>query len=150
MQATHATLFQSPPLPPAQVEGLSQFTLGNFTKIFARWPERFWADRGAQWLTGGVPTDPPGGMGPVEFHDLGLYTPGLNTLFTYVVDEDSVRWETMSDTDAAAALVLRLKRVFPHIAEHITPPTEFMMTRHGSDPLSLGACVVPAILMPDV
>ena len=62
--------------------------------------------------------------------------------------DDSSRWELLSDEEAKAALVVRLKRTFPDIAHRITMPTSFKMTRHGADPLIRGAYVDLYLLDP--
>jgi hypothetical protein len=64
------------------------------------------------------------------------------------VGDDSSRWELLSDEEAKAALVVRLKRTFPDIAHRITMPTSFKMTRHGADPLIRGAYVDLYLLDP--
>ena len=55
--------------------------------------------------------------------------------------DDSSIWELLSDEEAKAALVVHLKGMFPDIADRITMPTSFFMTRHGADPLTRGAYV---------
>jgi len=135
MQSRHSSMLTSPPLSRVQEKALNSYVMGNFTKIFAQWPHRFWAARGMQWLAADNSSD-AFGM-PKEFHDLGAMIPGFNVLFTYVVGEDASAWEAMSDTEAAKQLTRRLQDLFPDIT--VPHPVAFKMTRHGSDPFMLGA-----------
>ena len=73
--------------------------MGNFTKLFAQWKTPFWSDRGTQWLA----TTKHSPEGPVEFHDLGKYIPGYNTLFTYVVGHQSKVSDCNSPGTSSAA-----------------------------------------------
>merc|ERR1712232_1225082 len=105
---------------------------GNFTKIFIQFRDPFWSSRGVQWLAGGDNLHEP-----MEFHDLNHLVPGFNTLFTYVVGDASLMWEALSDKEATAAVIRRLKRLFPNTL--IGEPSAFYMTRHSSDPFIRGS-----------
>ena len=111
-------MFSSPPLPAAQVDGINGVTMGNFTKIFLQWKERFakWPSRGAQWLAATDRAADPHRVAPMEFHDLGRIDARLGaTLFCYVVGDASVVWEAMDDAAAMKAIVARLSVSQKHL-----------------------------------
>jgi len=131
MQRNHAEIFKNPPLPPKLIASLADIEMGNFTKIFASWPDPFWRSRGSQWL---IAED----RGPREFHDLSTYKGRKSSyvLFTYVVGHDAIEWEAMSDDTAARVISERLSKSF---ALDVGLPKSFLMTRHGLDPFMRGA-----------
>lgn len=135
LQARGASLFE-PPIRAAQRAALAAVAMGNYTKIFAQWAAPWWDERLYKWaqanegLNGG---DLPSvrNLGHTSLLD------GSNTLLFDLGDPQSTAWERLGDAEAQAELVRTLRGQHPGV--EVPLPTAFFMTRHSTDPLSLGA-----------
>lgn len=126
LQARHKRLFD-PPLSRRQVRALDKCIMANFTKIHMQWRTPFWRDV-PRWLIAG---DLPAWWNLNHASML----PGSNMLLAWTDGPQGTRYEEMSDAGAKAAALKHLRKVYPNAPE----PVAFHITRHGSDPLQLGA-----------
>lgn len=62
--------------------------------------------------------------------------PGSNTLLLFVGNPESIKYESMSDADAQAAVMKKLREIYPH--KTVPEPVAFHITRWGLDPLAYG------------
>lgn len=134
LQKDHAALFANNPLSTTQVKGLHAWTRGNFTKVFGQWAVPFW-DVNVSDALASAP-DPILGRVFAELHNLAhpSLLPHSNVLFLAFVEPASSVLESASESDGKAIALRWLRDMFP--TKVIPDPTDFLITRHGVDPLS--------------
>jgi len=135
LQHHHSTLFV-PPMPENQIHALTRSgaVMGNLTKIFLQFKQPFWDPSVARWLA----ADSEEGSFP-EYHNMNHPTnvPGSNTLLLFLGDPQSSEFESQSDAVVKAAVMKRLQRLYP--GKILGEPTDFLISRHGFNPLRYGA-----------
>lgn len=130
----HRDLF-SPNVPNklAKIFYSGDFIISNLTRIYLQFPEVFWDDEATKWLAA------DGNGRPGEFPEYinmnhATRVPGSNTLLLFVGNPESVKYESMADADVQAAVMAKMRRVFPKAVD----PVAFHITLWGTDPLAYG------------
>ncbi|KAL3682117.1 hypothetical protein R1sor_000139 [Riccia sorocarpa] len=112
----------SPALPFWKLSAIYQFNMAVYTKIFLKFPKRFWpTGPGTEYL---LYADVKRGYYPFWQH-LDNEFPGENIIFTTVTDDESRRIEQMPDEETLAEVMVVLRKMFgPDIpnASHILYP----------------------------
>ena len=125
-----------PRLSRPQMRALQAIPMGNYTKIFAQWVTPFWDTSVYKWAQGNEGFN-GGELGSVRNLAHPSVLPGSNALLFDLGDPQASEWEGLSDKEASARLVRRLRDTHPGAV--IPPPIAFHITRHSRDPLSYGA-----------
>jgi len=135
MKHDYASLFV-PSLPDKQVKVLNSENalMAHLTKIFVQWKTPFWDATAARWLQ----ADTDYGTFP-EWHNMNhpLHIPGSNTLFLWLGEPQSTKWEASTDPEVTAAIMKGLRHRYP--GKTIEDPTAFHITRHSLDPTRYGS-----------
>lgn len=135
LQHNHASLFV-PPLPEKQVAALTHDSaiMSNLTKIFIQFKEPFWNNMVPRWLS----ADNEYGAFP-EWHNMNHrdHVPGSNTLFIWLGQPQSTKWESSTDEEVKSALMKYIRQHYP--GKNIPEPVAFYMTRHSLNPFRYGA-----------
>jgi len=135
IQHEYKTLFV-PPMPDKQVQTYTHdgAIMAHLTKIFAQFEDVFWDDTAARWLS----ADDELGAFP-EWHNMNhkLHVPGSKTLFIWLGQPQSTKYEAMSDDDVTKALMDYIRRHYP--GKTIKDPVAFHITRHSLDPNRYGS-----------
>ena len=97
------TVTFSPPLPAGHRAAVDGLSMGLLDKLWLRWDERWWGDRGDQW-TRAAPADDP----YVEWFDLSGST-GQPVLLSLVGGSVAREWSTRSDEDVLTAAMRSLQ-----------------------------------------
>ncbi|KAJ7584863.1 amine oxidase [Mycena floridula] len=122
-----------PTLPNYKQEAIESMTMATYTKIFIKFPKKFWFDTEM-----GLYADSERGRYPVwQSLDHATFLPDSGILFVTVTGDYSVRIEAMSDSQVQAEVMDTLKHMFPHVA--IPVPIDFYFPRWHSDPLFRGS-----------
>ncbi|RVX10503.1 Polyamine oxidase [Vitis vinifera] len=122
-----------PDLPPWKILAMYQFDMAVYTKIFLKFPDKFW----------------PSGNGTEFFfyaHEKrGYYTiwqqleeeyPGANFLLVTVTDDESRRIEQQPDSDTKAEIMGVLRAMF---GKNISEATDILVPRWWSDKFYRGS-----------
>eukprot|EP01062_Namystynia_karyoxenos_P062448 TRINITY_DN55329_c0_g1_i1.p1 TRINITY_DN55329_c0_g1~~TRINITY_DN55329_c0_g1_i1.p1 ORF type:complete len:560 (+),score=150.26 TRINITY_DN55329_c0_g1_i1:82-1680(+) len=126
----------TPALPAAHAAALRHYHMCNYTKVWAQWREPWWDNSMLKWMSANSGEN--AGLFPswrnLNHRDV---LPGSNTLFFDLAEPQSVRWEKLTDAEAEQELLRVARERFPD--RDIPPPAAFHTTRHGLDPLTVGA-----------
>ncbi|KAL2610936.1 hypothetical protein R1flu_022628 [Riccia fluitans] len=99
----------SPDLPFWKLSAIYQFNMAVYTKIFLKFPKRFWPiGPGTEYI---LYADEKRGYYPFWQH-LEQEFPGENIIFTTVTDDESRRIEQMPDNETLAEVMLVLRKMF--------------------------------------
>jgi len=135
MQHNHTTLFV-PPLPKDQVHALTGegARMSHLTKIYLQWKDPFWDPEIPRWLA----ADRELGSFP-EWHNMNhpLHVPGSNTLFIWLGEPQSTKWEASTDAEVIEAIMHNLRERYP--GKDLADPVAFHITRHSLDPFRYGS-----------
>jgi len=135
MQRNHKTLFV-PSLPADQVEALTSkgAHMSHLTKVYLQFKEPFWDPKIPRWLA----ADPELGLF-AEWHNMNhpLHVPGSNTLFIWMGEPQSTKFEKGTDAEVIAAVMKNLQQRYPE--KKLVDPVAFYMTRHSLDPFRYGS-----------
>ena len=126
----------SPRMPPRQATALRAIPMANYTKLFAQWARPWWNTSVYKWAQANDGFN-GGELGSVRNLAHPSVLPKSNALLFDLGDPQSSVWEGLSDADATARLLRRLRATHPNVS--IPPPTAFHITRHSRDPLTYGA-----------
>ncbi|XP_074317897.1 polyamine oxidase 1-like [Silene latifolia] len=117
-----------PQLPIWKRRAIDEFSLGIYTKIFLKFPTKFW------------PTGGPGTEFFLYVHERrGYYAiwqqleneyPGSNIMFVTVADQESIRIEQQPDEETKAEAMEVLRKIF---GKDIPDATDIMIPRWNSD-----------------
>ncbi|KAK0497798.1 amine oxidase [Armillaria luteobubalina] len=110
-----------PSLPDYKMEAIQSMTMATYTKIFLKFPEKFWFDTELALYA-----DPTRGTYP---------GPGL--IFATVTGDWSIRVEALSDKQVQDEAMEVLRKMYPNVT--IPEPTDFFFPRWNSDPLYRGS-----------
>ncbi|KAF2196811.1 putative flavin-containing polyamine oxidase [Delitschia confertaspora ATCC 74209] len=124
-----------PELPSWKQTAIHTFQMGTYTKIFMQFNETFW-DPNTQFFLYASPTTR--GYYPV-FQSLSTpdFLPNSNILFVTVVEEESYRIESQSDSQTQSEVLAVLRQMFPNTT--IPEPTAFMYPRWSLEPWVYGS-----------
>ncbi|SJL08438.1 related to polyamine oxidase precursor [Armillaria ostoyae] len=122
-----------PPLPDYKMEAIQSMTMATYTKIFLKFPEKFWFDTELALYA-----DPTRGTYPVwQSLDHPNFFPGSGLIFATVTGDWSLRVEALSDKQVQDEAMDVLRKMYPNVT--IPEPTEFLFPRWNSDPLYRGS-----------
>ncbi|KAJ6836392.1 polyamine oxidase-like [Iris pallida] len=122
-----------PNLPNWKIMALYQFDMGIYTKIFLKFPYRFWPlGKGTKFF---LYASERRGYYPVWEHFEDEY-PGAAVLMVTVTDEESRRIEQQSDSDTKAEVMEVLRSMF---GKNIPEATDILVPRWWSDRFFKGA-----------
>ncbi|KAK0200982.1 amine oxidase [Desarmillaria ectypa] len=122
-----------PPLPDYKMEAIQSMTMTTYTKIFLKFPEKFWFDTELALYA-----DPMRGTYPVwQSLDHPNFFPGSGLIFATVTGDWSLRIEGLSDKQVQDEVLDVLQKMYPNVT--IPEPTEFLFPRWHSDPLYRGS-----------
>ncbi|KAK0432129.1 amine oxidase [Armillaria borealis] len=122
-----------PPLPDYKMEAIQSMTMATYTKIFLKFPEKFWFDTELALYA-----DPTRGTYPVwQSLDHPNFFPGSGLIFATVTGDWSLRVEALSDEQVQKEALEVLRKMYPNAT--IPEPTEFLFPRWNSDPLYRGS-----------
>ncbi|KAJ2993275.1 hypothetical protein NUW54_g7751 [Trametes sanguinea] len=123
----------TPALPAWKQEAIHSMAMGTYTKIFLRFPEKFWFNTEMALYA-----DHERGRYPVwQSLDHESFFPGCGILFVTVTGEFSRRIESMTDAAVQAEILAVLQAMFPDVA--IPDPVDFYFQRWYNDPLFRGS-----------
>ncbi|KAH9611769.1 hypothetical protein KSS87_009033 [Heliosperma pusillum] len=121
-----------PKLPLWKRRAIDEFSLGIYTKIFLKFPRKFW------------PTGPGTEFFFYAHERRGYYAiwqqleneyPGSNIMFVTVADQESIRIEQQPDEETKAEAMEVLRKIF---GKDIPDATDIMIPRWNSDRLYKG------------
>lgn len=122
-----------PSLPAYKMEAIQSMTMATYTKIFLKFPEKFWFD-----TEFALYADPTRGTYPVwQSLDHPDFFPGSGLIFATVTGDWSLRIEALSDDQVQGEVLEVLQKMYPNIT--IPEPTDFLFPRWNSDPLYRGS-----------
>ncbi|XP_074317898.1 polyamine oxidase 1-like [Silene latifolia] len=116
-----------PQLPLWKRRAIDEFSLGTYTKIFLKFPKKFW------------PTGPGTEFFFYVHERRGYYAiwqqldneyPGSNIMFVTVADQESIRIEQQPDEETKAEIMEVLRKMF---GKDIPDATDIMIPRWNSD-----------------
>lgn len=122
-----------PPLPAFKQEAFQSMTMGTYTKIFLKFPTKFWFNTEMALYA-----DKERGRYPVwqSLDHVGFF-PGSGVVFVTVTGDYSLRIESMSDSEVQEEVLTVLRAMFPK--QNIPAPLDFYFPRWHSDPLFRGS-----------
>eukprot|EP00908_Phaeocystis_cordata_P007712 Transcript_18364.p1 GENE.Transcript_18364~~Transcript_18364.p1 ORF type:complete len:308 (+),score=138.16 Transcript_18364:748-1671(+) len=144
LQRRHQQIF-APPLPEKHRHVLESdgVAMGNLTHVVVQFPHVWWNDRLFKWLSANA-ADGPGARRAASgefslWHNLNHRSllPGSQTLLSFLGDPQSSKYEGMTDAEAQAAVMRRLRAQHP--AVEVPEPSAFFISRHGYDRNTHGA-----------
>ncbi|KAJ6619021.1 hypothetical protein B0H10DRAFT_2176066 [Mycena sp. CBHHK59/15] len=122
-----------PSLPEYKREAIQSMTMGTYTKIFFKFPKKFWFETELALYA-----DNERGRYPVwQSLDHPNFFPGSGILFVTVTGDYSQRIEALSDAQVRQEALGVLKLMYPDI--EIPEPLDFWFPRWHSDPLYRGS-----------
>lgn len=122
-----------PPLPAFKVEAIQSMTMATYTKVFLRFPKKFWFDTEMALYA-----DAERGRYPVwQSLDHPNFFPGSRILFVTVTGDYSLRIEHLSDSQVKSEIMGVLRTMFPNVT--VPEPTDFFFQRWNDDPLYHGS-----------
>ena len=122
-----------PDLPDWKIEELYQFIMASFTKIFVKWPSKFWGDE--EWI---MHVNERRGYYPV-FLNLeadGLFPPGTNILAAFLSGDESRRIEYQSDEETKAEIETVMRNLY---GMYVPNADDILISGWNRDPLHRGA-----------
>lgn len=122
-----------PKMPMWKQEAVHSMTMGLYTKIFMKFPRKFWFD-----TESALYADLERGRYPVwQSLDHPKFLPDSGILFATVTGDFSKRIEALSDEQVQSELIGVLRTMYPH--EDIPQPLDFHFKRWRADPLFRGS-----------
>ncbi|KAK0478780.1 amine oxidase [Armillaria novae-zelandiae] len=122
-----------PPLPDYKMEAIQSMTMATYTKIFLKFPEKFWFDTELALYA-----DSTRGTYPVwQSLDHPNFFPGSGLIFATVTGDLSIRVEALSDEQVQDEAMDVLRKMYQNVT--IPEPTDFLFPRWNSDPLYRGS-----------
>ncbi|KAK9684702.1 hypothetical protein RND81_10G226600 [Saponaria officinalis] len=116
-----------PTLPMWKKRAISEFSIGIYTKIFLKFPTKFWpAGNGTEFF---LYVHERRGYYAIWQHLENEY-PGSNIMFVTVADDESIRVEQQSDEKTKAEAMEVLRKMF---GNHIPEATHIMVPKWKSD-----------------
>ncbi|VAI81476.1 unnamed protein product [Triticum turgidum subsp. durum] len=117
-----------PQLPSWKIVSIYQFDMAVYTKIFLRFPKRFWPEGSGKEFF--LYASGRRGYFPV-WQQFEQQYPGSNVLLVTVTDDESRRIEQQSDNQTMAEAVAVLRKMFP--GKDVPDATEILVPRWWSD-----------------
>ncbi|KJA15151.1 hypothetical protein HYPSUDRAFT_194639 [Hypholoma sublateritium FD-334 SS-4] len=122
-----------PELPDFKQEAIQSMVMGTFTKIFLKFPKKFWFDTEM-----GIFADSTRGRYPVwQSLDHPNFFPGSGILFVTVTGDFSIRIEALSDQKVQAEVMEVVRMMYPNIT--VPEPSEFFFPRWHTNTLFRGS-----------
>ncbi|KAF9003063.1 amine oxidase [Cyathus striatus] len=122
-----------PVLPDWKKEGIQSIAMATYTKIFFKFPKKFWFDTEMALYA-----DPERGRYPVwQSLDHINFFPGSGIVFVTVTGDYSERIEALPDSHVKSEVLGVLQSMFPNVT--IPEPSDFFFPRWHSDPLFRGS-----------
>ncbi|XP_072044797.1 uncharacterized protein [Amphiura filiformis] len=124
----------NPPLPNWKIEEFSQFLMTSFTKIFVKWPSKFWDDE--EWI---VHVNERRGYYPVflNMEAEGLFPNGTNILAAFVSGDEARRIEDQSDAETKAEIEQVLRSMYG--TQAVPEAEDILISGWNRNPLHRGA-----------
>ncbi|KAF8961609.1 hypothetical protein BDZ97DRAFT_1905477 [Flammula alnicola] len=115
----------NPELPDFKQEAIQSMVMATYTKIFLRFPQKFWFDTER-------------GRYPVwQSLDHPNFFPGSGIVFVTVTGDFSVRIEALSDNQVQEEVMGVVRSMFPNVT--VPEPLEFFFPRWHTNPLFRGS-----------
>ena len=123
-----------PALPYWKIEELYQFTMASFTKIFVKWPSKFWGDE--EWIV--HVSDRRCGYYPafLNLEAEGLFPSGTNILVAFLTGEESRRIESQSDDETKAEIETIMRNLY---GMSVPNADDILISGWNRNPLHRGA-----------
>ncbi|KAF9480663.1 amine oxidase [Pholiota conissans] len=122
-----------PELPDFKQEAIQSMVMATYTKIFLKFPSKFWFDTEMA-----IFADSERGRYPVwQSLDHSNFFPGSGILFVTVTGDYSVRIESLPDSQVQEEVMGVVRSMFPNIT--VPEPTEFFFPRWHTNPLFRGS-----------
>lgn len=123
-----------PPLPGWKIEEFYQFIMGSFSKIFVKWPTKFWGDE--EWI---LHVNERRGFYPVFFNleAEGLFPADTNILAAFVSGDESRRIEYQSDQETIAEIEQVLRGIYGEA--NVPDAEDILISGWDRNPLHRGA-----------
>ena len=126
-----------PSLPEWKTNVIDTIRMGNFTKVFAKFPRKFWSDE--EWIlhvsnrTGYYPCF-------LNLGAKGLLPAGTNVLVGFLIGDEAQRVEEQSVDETKAEIWSIMKKLFSSDKlQDIPEPTEVYVPDWSKNPLQMGA-----------
>ncbi|XP_039777517.1 polyamine oxidase 1 isoform X2 [Panicum virgatum] len=117
-----------PQLPSWKVVAIYQFDMAVYTKIFVKFPKRFWPEgKGREFFL--YASSRRGYY--AAWQEFEKQYPGANVLLVTVTDEESRRIEQQSDNQTKAEIMEVLRKMFP--GKDVPDATDILVPRWWSD-----------------
>ncbi|CAD6265930.1 unnamed protein product [Miscanthus lutarioriparius] len=117
-----------PQLPAWKVTAIYQFDMAVYTKIFLKFPKKFWPEgKGREFFL--YASSRRGYYG--VWQEFEKQYPGANVLLVTVTDEESRRIEQQSDNQTKAEIMQVLRKMFP--GKDVPDATDILVPRWWSD-----------------
>ncbi|XP_072025384.1 uncharacterized protein [Amphiura filiformis] len=123
-----------PTLPEWKVQAFSQFNMGSFTKIFIKFPFKFWGDE--EWI---LHVNERRGYFPtfLNAEAAGLFPSGTNILVGFVVDEEARRIEHQPNSETKSEAEQVLRNLFGE--QNVPDAIDIFISGWEVNPLTMGA-----------
>ncbi|KIY71848.1 amine oxidase [Cylindrobasidium torrendii FP15055 ss-10] len=122
-----------PELPAFKTEAIQSSVMATYTKIFLKFPQKFWFDTEMAMYA-----DTERGRYPIwQSLDHPNFLPGSGILFVTVTGDFSIRIESLPDEVVKAEVLEVLATMYPETS--IPEPTDFFFYRWNLDPLYRGS-----------
>ncbi|KAF9556448.1 amine oxidase [Agrocybe pediades] len=123
----------TPALPDFKQEAIQSMAMATYTKIFLRFPHKFWFDTEMALYA-----DSERGRYPVwQSLDHENFLPGSGIVFVTVTGDYSVRIEALPDSQVKSEVMGVIRAMHPNIT--VPDPLEFFFPRWHSNPLFRGS-----------
>ncbi|KAI5782592.1 amine oxidase [Geopyxis carbonaria] len=129
----HTDVIFSPPLPSQKADAIANFHLATYTKIFARFPYKFW--NSTEFVLYADP-DERGNYPIWQPLDTPGFYPGSGILFATLTGDAAYHAEAQTNEEVAVDLVAVLRRMY---GAHVPEPLELKFPRWTRDPLFRGS-----------
>lgn len=138
----HKLVTFEPPLPEWKVETIDNFRMGLFTKVFVKFPRKFWGDE--EWI---LHVSDRRGFYPtfLNLEANGLFPAGTNILVGFLVGEEALRVERQPLEDTKAEIDSVMKKLFASDFTQssndndIPMPSDIYVTDWSKNPLHMGS-----------
>ncbi|KAF8175157.1 amine oxidase [Pholiota molesta] len=122
-----------PELPDFKQEAIDSMVMATYTKIFLKFPMKFWFDTEMA-----IYADSERGRYPVwQSLDHANFFPGSGIVFVTVTGDYSIRVEALSDQQIQEEVMGVVRSMFPNVT--VPEPTEFFIPRWHTNPLFRGS-----------
>ncbi|XP_038051307.1 polyamine oxidase 1-like [Patiria miniata] len=128
----------TPPLPHWKTTALNHTPMGAFTKIFLKFPRKFWDD--SEWI---MHVSDRRGYYPafMNMEAQGLFPIGTNILIAFVVGAEAQRVENQPLDTTREEIVTVMRGLYGE--QQVPSPTDIMLSGWLNDPLQMGAFSAP-------